>query len=226
MTTMRVIPTPADGDCYYHAFIKGLLMDDERMQRMCGGLTPLLLRRHVAQQIVADKDLYDDMMREWIDFDIISHKDIDLTNGGWCSPEVAANHIVNSKEWATSTVIHILAVAFNVRVVVYQKINGQYYPEVFPSAWKRKSETEETPKHLKTVYLLRRGPHFELLKVIEPPSNEPPQTVQEGPFPNTQSYQDYHFPQRGGGKKKLKDRIRYHPFLANFFIITTFLAMV
>ena len=140
---MRVIPVPADGDCLYHAFIRGLGLE---------GLTPQLLRDIVAQKILTDQDLYDDLIREWIDFGVI-HPATSMTE------DIAAHHIRNTKEWATSTVIHILATAFNVRIVVFENIKGNYYPETFPSPWKPIQQT----KPYKDVYILRRGSHYELL---------------------------------------------------------------
>ena len=144
---LRVIPVPADGDCLYHAFIKGLDID----------ISPQDLRNYVAHKIQTDKDLYDDLVMEWLDFGVIRN----ITR---ITPEIAANRLRTTKEWATSTVIHILALAFNVRVIVFQKINGKFYPEVFPSVWKVTEEMKKDigPKY-KDIYLYRRGYHFELL---------------------------------------------------------------
>lgn len=144
---MRVIPVPADGDCFFHAFIKGLGLE---------GLTPQLLRDVVAQKILTDHDLYDDLVKEWIDFDVIrGHNSV--------TPEMAAHHIRNTKEWSTSTIIHIIACAFNVRVIVFQKINGNYFSETFPSEWKAKPQG----RPYKDIYILRRGSHYELLVPVD-----------------------------------------------------------
>lgn len=163
---MKIIPVPADGDCLYHAFIKGLGIKT---------LLPQHLRDFVASKILSDKDLYDDIVREWIDFNVIP-------NAQNITPEKVANHIRNTKEWATSTVIHILAVAFNVRITVFQKINGQFYPEIFPSEWKQHHDEKwktvgklknrgnkwKKDAYYKDIYLLRRGYHFELLIPVGP----------------------------------------------------------
>lgn len=146
---MRIVSVPADGDCLYHAFIKGLSIP---------GLTPQQLRDFVADKILHDKDLYDDLVREWIDFNVIP--DVQRI-----TPQMAADRIRKTKEWATSTVIHILAVAFNVRIVVFQRINEQFYSEIFPSEWKRDITSKRRP--YKDVYLFRRGYHFELLTPID-----------------------------------------------------------
>ena len=154
---MKIIPVPSDGDCLYHAFIKGLGIP---------GLSPQNLRDFVANKITFDKDLYDDLIREWLDFGVIS-------DSAHMTPETAAQHISNSKEWATSTVIHILADAFKVRTIVFQKINGTFYSEVFPSEWKRKSTENKTfERFYKDIYLLRDANHFELLVPLETSSSK------------------------------------------------------
>jgi len=146
---MRVVSVPADGDCLYHAFIKGLNLHD---------LSPKQLRDFVADKILSDKDLYEDIVTEWVDFKVIPSRQ-------HASPETVANRIRNTKEWATSTVIHILAHAFNVRVIVFQKINGQFYSEVFPSEWKGKHA--ERKDYFHDIYLYRKGCHFELLMPLD-----------------------------------------------------------
>lgn len=149
-TNMRIISVPSDGDCLYHAFIKGIGIP---------GLEPQQLRDFVANKILAEKDLYEDLVTEWADFNVIQTvESIDQ--------ETAANHLRTSKEWATSTVIHILATAFNVRVIVFQKINDKFFSETFPSEWKiENNDPEKNPmtKPYKDIYLIRRGYHFELL---------------------------------------------------------------
>lgn len=177
---MKVVPVPADGDCLYHAFIKGLDIP---------GLTPQQLRDFVADKILNEKDLYDDLVTEWVDFNVIN----DIAN---ITPQIAAHHLRTTKEWATSTVIHILATAFNVRIVVYQKINGEFFPEIFPSQWKTEDEKREPEraKPYKDIHLLRRGYHFELLLPVDEQSLKT--TASE-----TNTKQVYHKNggQRGGG---------------------------
>lgn len=151
---MRVIPVPGDGDCFYHAFIKGLGLTE---------VTPLLLRDFVASRIIEDRDLYDDMVREFRDFGVVKPNENP-------SPQEVASRIRYTKEWATSTVIHILASAFNVRIIVYQKIGGQFHAEEFPSFWKRKGKRKHPST--KTIYLFRRSSHFELLEPLSKNLNE------------------------------------------------------
>lgn len=178
---MKVIPVPADGDCFYHAFIKGLRL---------AGLTPHILRDIVAQKILSDSDLYDDLVKEWIDFDVIQ-------NANSITPEIAANHIRDTKEWSTSTIIHILATAFNVRIVVFQNINGRYFSEIFPSEWKDSPQT----RPYKDIYILRRGCHYELLvpvKEIVSNSRKIPASRRESPRSTRRL-------QRGGGLMEKHD---------------------
>jgi OTU-like cysteine protease len=182
---MKIIPVPADGDCLYHAFIKGLGIDS---------LTPLFLRDFVANRILNDKDLYDDLIREWMDFKVVSSVDT-------ITPEIAANHIRNSKEWATSTVIHILSIAFNVRIIVFQKINGQFYSEIFPSEWKEtcpKKKLKKQKQQHKDIYLYRRGYHFELLVPIVT-NNSNGNVISGNHKENHHTSQPFTFGQRGGG---------------------------
>ena len=173
---MKIVPVPGDGDCLYHAFIKGLGID---------GLTPIQLREFVGKKLMSDKDLYDDLVTEWIDFGVIK-------NASDVTPEMAAHHICNTKEWATSTVIHILAVAFNVRIVVFEKINGQFYSEMFPSEWKPKG-SKTIP--YKDIYLFRRGYHFELLEPID--------NIERKDIPTIQNRRLTRRGQRGGGQQLL-----------------------
>lgn len=184
---MKLISVPADGDCLYHAFIRGLITDGH-----FSSISPSQLRAYVADKILQESDLYDDLVREWVDFNVIS--DVNLI-----SPPLASNRIRNSKEWATSTVIHILSLGFHVRVVVFQTISGRFYSEVFPSEWKRPEGTKLKHKPFKTIYMLRRGYHFDLLEPLE----DERVTAASGDFVNSQDGQDFHerrqTPYLGGG---------------------------
>ena len=75
---MKVISVPADGDCLYHAFIQGLVKDGLFTQ-----ITPSQLRSYVADKILNDKSLYDDLVREWVDFKVIP-------DAKYMTPELAA----------------------------------------------------------------------------------------------------------------------------------------
>ena len=144
----EIIPVPADGDCFYHAFIKSLNMDT----------TPRHLRKLVAMEISKNEDLYDDLLREWVDFGVI--KSTSSVN-----KSTVLKTIKYSNEWATSTVIHILATLFNVKIIVFQRIQNQFFSEEFPSVWKVEGNaTRQTESHKKNiVYILRTGQHFEML---------------------------------------------------------------
>ena len=192
--TLRVIPVPGDGDCLYHAFIKGINLS----------ISPQQLRGYVADKILNNKDLYDDLVTELVDFGRI--KNVDLV-----TPEKLSNVIRHTKEWATSTVIHILAVAFNVRILVLQKINGRFFSEEFTSAWKIPSGHKIGKTQAKSIYLYRRGYHFELLQPLGF-VNGKSDLDNVPPIPNTGSYF-----QRGGAADKT-----IHPVWYGIVLIALF----
>lgn len=149
MVNLQRVAVPADGDCLYHAVIKGLYLTQ---------VQPRELRKVVANVIRFDQDLYDDLVTEWKDFSLKNLKNM--------TPEKAARRIENTKEWATSTVIHILSLAMNCRINVFEMVNGKYVMERFPSEWK-------SFKRLSTdveIFLHKSGGHFELLvpEVLSP----------------------------------------------------------
>ena len=146
--SLKVIPVPGDGDCLYHAIIKGIDIS----------VTPKDLRNFVAEQILMNNDLYEDLVLELIDFGRVK-------DSSRMTPAKLANVIKHTKEWATSTVIHILANAFNIKILVIQKINNRFYSEEFPSPWKYDMSLDNKQSK-KVVYVYRRGYHFELLEPI------------------------------------------------------------
>lgn len=148
---LKIIPVPADGDCLYHSVIQGLKYHGTKMD-----ISPKMLRCHVASVILKDPDLYDDLVTEWVDFGVIYNtKNI--------TPQIVADRIINTHEWATSTVIHILAFSFNVKIVILEKIKNKLYPQEFPSVWKNFPETDRKI----TIFIHKTGKHFELLVPLE-----------------------------------------------------------
>lgn len=131
------------GDCLYAAIIKGANSDFSVND----------LRNHVARVITLDKDLYDDLITEWIDFKVIE-KNTNIT------PHDAAFRIQHLKEWGTSTIIHILANSLNLKISVVTSINDKYFVEQFPSDFKKKQYLNNP----KQIYLYANGYHFDLLE--------------------------------------------------------------
>ena len=130
--TLRTVPP--DGDCFYHAFIDGLIrvgkregvelpkIDKEGFPPSIGGLRGL-----VADEIMNNKDLYEDIVDEWKSHGI---SDPAMT------PQLAAARTL-FKEWATNTVIHILAVRYSIRIDVHQQIEETWHKQSFPYEWKK-----------------------------------------------------------------------------------------
>ena len=165
------IDMPKDGNCFYHAFIRGLYEAQVHPEGTDGqgwnpsSLTPAVLRDQVARVIEINQDMYNDVLIEWRDFHVI-HRQQGLQGGnvGNPTPFQVAQRIRNTREWATSTVIHILSVLYNVTIVVYEEINGYYYAESFPSAWKKVPPRNPIAR----LTVLRTGNHFDLLVKRKP----------------------------------------------------------
>jgi hypothetical protein len=151
MEEMYVVPMPGDGDCFYHAFIAGVGL----------AITPKDLRNFVADQILTKSELFEDIVDDWKSQGLLSpHESADIKE--------IATRIKNRKEWATTTVIHILSDAFNVRTIVYRELNGHYVPSLFPYLW---TFDPKKRRFAKTLYLYSHGQHFDLLQPVQPSGN-------------------------------------------------------
>ena len=176
--TMEVIPVPGDGDCFYHAFIKGLGLE----------VSPKHLRTFVADKIMSSTDLYKDILDDWKSQNLLRGEET-------LSAEQIAHRIRYNKEWATTTVIHILADAFNCRVIVYKSINGRYLPQVFPYIW---TFDPKVRKFNKTISIYNHGGHFDLLTEVKDDGDDG-SSFMLPPLPNVLT-------QRGGGKDTKESR--------------------
>jgi hypothetical protein len=155
-----VVPVSGDGDCFYNAFIHGL--------GLTGKVRPHQLRAVVASRLLEDPDLRDDLIREWRDFGIVTGKVFSDTGKQIRSADIV-DRVCNRADWATSTVIHILAIAFSRPVRIAEKINGHWFVQSFPSPWKVKRGDllrEKKPP----VYILKTKNHFDAL-VRQPKSD-------------------------------------------------------
>lgn len=151
---MSIVSVPSDGDCFYHAFISGLGI----------AASPTDLRNFVASKIEQCPDLYTDMIDDWKGFGLIKG---DGDGDGVPSADELARRIRHDKEWATTTVIHILSDAFNVRTVVYKKVGSRCLPQIFPYPW---TFDPKQRKFARTIHIYHHDCHFDLLLPIGPPN--------------------------------------------------------
>lgn len=141
-TSLTIVPVPPDGDCFFHAFIQGSKLNT----------TPAHVRDLVSDYIKNDKDLLDDLITEWRDFGVIGKNQT-------ISPKNASTKIRNG-EWATSTMIHVVCMIFNVKIIVFENVNGSLRSQIFPSIWK--PSVPDNPFRPE-IFVLRRRNHFDLL---------------------------------------------------------------
>lgn len=141
---------PADGDCFFHAVVYGL-----RQYGM--EISPQHIRNAVAQVIEKDAQLYEQLLDEWIDFSVIPRNHS-------MSP-VKAAILIRSKEWATSTIIHITSRLFNIKINVYEEINGTFITQSFPYPWDTSPKQKDL--RLPTINVLHRREHFDALQPLD-----------------------------------------------------------
>ncbi len=171
-TKFRLLKVPGDGDCFYHAFLVGLqragCLKDMDLQAS-------QLRAYVAKKIELDLDLFDDLVSEWLDFGVISRSKHGVLHFTDDNERVTANRAatrIRHGDWATSTVIHILATAFRVEVFIVEYISGKQYVQSFPSAWKQDLGPKDvtpcaTSSPRACIHLLKSPHHFDLLESHE-----------------------------------------------------------
>lgn len=201
-----VIPVPGDGDCFYHAVIKGLGLD----------IHPMALREQVVNVLEKDADLFDDLVTEWKDFGLVRYTDR-------ISVEDIRYQILHYREWATPTVIHILAKLYSARLVVFQNIGGKFYGEVFPAEYKLKDGEKKLGNNAKTVYILHRGNHFDLLERLDKKDSL---NLVDNKTRNTQTYNQPTFTKRVGGGKNSQNSQQKNSIrtaLYGLAVIATFL---
>lgn len=149
LTNFSTVAVPADGNCFYHAFIKGT------------GLKTTLkdLRAVVAKKIFNDPDLYDDLVTEWIDHKVINDKK-------QMNPLAAATRILTTNDWATSTIVHVVALEYKTRITVVQKTGNSLVCQDFPARYK----LDKQRRFRKRVYIKfdQSREHYELLLPWKP----------------------------------------------------------
>jgi len=149
----NVVPMSGDGDCFYNAFIHVL--------GLTGKVQPHQLRALVAGRLLEDPDLRDDFIREWRDFGIIKGKVFSDTGKRFRTADIV-DRICNRTDWATSTVIHILATTFSCTVRIAEKIDGRWFVQTFPSPWKENPMRKQT-RVKPPVYILKTRNHFDAM---------------------------------------------------------------
>lgn len=160
---MRIVKSPADGDCFYHSVINGTGLKT----------TPQELKVKVAEYLSRYPDMHDDLLIEWLDFKVIPKR-------------VSIEDTIKllQKEWATSTIIHIVSLILELDIVVFEKINNKYYKEEFPSRFKNNKNFKSRGK----IYILKTRNHFDLLLLSPPSIQSPP--LQTHPQPQNEVYKD------------------------------------
>lgn len=142
----RIVQVPGDGDCLYHAVIKGANLNT----------LPAELRAKVSDAIKNDKDLFEDLVKNWVSYQLIS-KESSIT------PSEAAKRIILG-EWAVSTEIHVLAIMYNLEIHVVQKINNDAHVQRFPYDKETFPWVKTTIKPQKRIFILNEGKHYDLLE--------------------------------------------------------------
>lgn len=122
---------PADGNCFYHAFIEGLKIIPEEHHKIADIPYPpdvANLRSLVADEILKNKDIYEDLVDEWKSENVLGDAEV-------MTPCLAAARTM-MREWATNTIIHILAVKFKVNIHVHGQMKETWHIQKFPYEWK------------------------------------------------------------------------------------------
>lgn len=145
----RLDAVPMDGDCFFHCFVKGLLSAKNVTT------TVRELRMAASRVVLESKDLYEDLLEEWRDHGV-------LGPGETIPQNIASARVSIGREWATNTVIHILANVYEIAVNVHQQLeNKTWCVQSFPYEFK-----EDISKNIigKMDIVLHWWEHFDYLK--------------------------------------------------------------
>jgi hypothetical protein len=162
----KLIHVPADGNCFFHAFIKGL----EGELR----LTVQDIRDAFARKILEDKDCFEDVVTEWKE----EEGRLEKVMNTWKEktgktltrfpPIVAAVAFKEFGEWAISTCIHHVALHYRRKVMIHQHQEWGWSVEPFPSEFKLNEEQlkeRDTWDEINIIFS-RQCQHFEYLEPI------------------------------------------------------------
>ena len=155
---------PADGDCFYHAFIKALNLN----------CTPDNLRQIVANEILRNNDVYEEIVQDWIGNGIV---------GQYKMTKALAAARTLTNEWATNTVINIISKRFDVLTKIYKyeidtakevgkdsikEMDGNFYTwriQFFPYEWMYANGKRPAMRDTVNI-ILRSDCHFDLLRNV------------------------------------------------------------
>ena len=137
---MNIVDVPGDGDCFFHTVILGLGLNT----------SPEVLRGLVADYILSNPEVTEEIIDEWRDFDVLKD-DETLT------VEEVASVIRETREWATGAIINITSIVLRISIQVFSNINGHMVSQTFPYSWLPQQD------HLKTLQILSTGNHFQLI---------------------------------------------------------------
>ena len=131
----RLVDTPADNDCFFHAFKDGLNLPETVQQ----------LRDLVADRMETDCGFCHAVMKEWI---------LPSTN------RIEASQRMRHKEWASASVVHLLASIFSANCRIWENSSGKWTIRSFPL------DRETLPPLQKEIDILYHSSHFDLLKAV------------------------------------------------------------
>jgi len=152
MTRMtRIIRSIPDGDCFYHVIVNWYSIKHPKVQ-----ISVQQLKDKVADFIQDSDDLYKELLVEWRDFGVID-SNIQL------SLDQVIDIIRNDNEWVVSTIIHIVSILLQKKIVIHQKIGEKVHSQEFPYPQELSPNKYQSFEPRGTIHVLQGNNHYDLL---------------------------------------------------------------